>query len=131
MKHPIYSLVSVGLVCISLSACQLNQKPQIQPQIIEVQFTDQEKQANTLAAQDLFSQYSLWQLNSSPMLQAYRGLKTNYSQWDDISESTQEVANQKNTNFLLDAQQIQQASLDANTALSLEILIYQLKQKQL
>ncbi len=130
MKHPIHSFISVSLLCMSLSACQLNQKTQIEPQVIEVQFSEQDKQAYTLAAQNLFSQYSLWQLDSSPMLQAYRGLKTNYNLWDDISEATQKVENQKNTDFLLDAQQIQQDALDANTALSLEVLIYQLKQNQ-
>ena len=130
MKHPIQSILSVSLLCISVSACQLNQKTQIEPKIIEAQFSDQEKQNNSLAANELFTQYNLWQLDSSPMRQAYRGLKTHYDQWDDISEATQKIENQKNTEFLLAAQQIQPKALDTNLALSLEVLIYQLKQNQ-
>ena len=130
MKHPIQSIVSISLLCMSLSACQLNQKPQVEPKTIEVQFSGHEKQVNTDAAKELFSQYSLWQLDSSPMLQAYRGLKTHYDQWDDISEATQKTEDQRNTEFLLAAQQIQPKALDANLALSLEVLIYQLKQNQ-
>ena len=130
MTQPIRPLLGISLLCLSLSACQLNKQPQIEPKPIEAKYSEQEIQSNKQAARKLIAQYNLWELDSSPMLQAYRGLKTNYNQWDDISEATQKTEDQKNTEFLLAAQQIQSKALDANLALSLEVLIYQLKQNQ-
>jgi uncharacterized protein (DUF885 family) len=130
MKHSVQTILSAGLLCVSLSACQLIQQPQIAPEIVEPQFTIQEKQLNEQAARKLFAQFSLWELDSSPMLQAYRGLKSNYGLWDDISEESQLQENQKNNEFLTEALSIQSEALEPSLALSLKVLTYQLKQNQ-
>ncbi len=111
--------------CIGLSACQLNNKPQ--PKAIVVTFTPQEIQQHEQAARTLIAQFNLWELDSSPMLQAYRGLKSNYDQWDDLSEQTQLKQHIKNAEFLELAQNIKLAALNDELALSIKVLSYQLK----
>jgi len=115
-----------GALLLLLSACQLNEKPQIKP--VEVTYSQQEIQQQQQAARTLMAQFSLWELDTSPMLQAYRGLKTNYDQWDDISEQAQQAQHLKNADFLHAAQNINLAAIDPQLALSIKLLSYQLKQ---
>ncbi len=120
--RPIFS----GALFLLLSACQLNEKPQLEP--VEIVYSQQEIQQQQQAARTLMAQFSLWELDTSPMLQAYRGLKTNYDQWDDISEQAQQKSHLKNAEFLHTAQTINLAAIDADLALSIKLLSYQLKQ---
>ncbi|MEY8204441.1 MAG: DUF885 domain-containing protein, partial [Bermanella sp.] len=120
---PIFS----AALLLLLSACQLNVKPQnVKP--LAATYSPQEKQQQQQAARTLIAQFSLWELDSSPMLQAYRGQKTNYDRWDDISEQAQHAKHLKNAEFLHMAQNINLAALDSELALSIQLLSYQLKQ---
>jgi uncharacterized protein (DUF885 family) len=115
----------ITLACLGLSACQLNDKPQ--PKAVVITFTPQEVQEHEQAARTLIAQYNLRELDSSPMLQAYRGLKSNYDQWDDLSEQAQLKQHIKNAEFLELAQNIKLAAIDKDLALSIQVLSYQLK----
>ncbi len=119
---PIFS----ATLFLLLSACQLSPKPQIQS--VEVVYSQQEIQQHEQTARTLIAQYNLWELDSSPMLQAYRGLKTQYDQWDDISEVTQKKQHEKNAEFLRTAQSINLSAIDHNLALSIKVLAYILKE---
>ncbi len=119
---PIFS----GALFLLLSACQQNEKPQVQS--VEVVYSQQEIQQNEQDARTLIAQYNLWELDNSPMLQAYRGLKTHYSEWDDISESAQEKQHEKNSEFLQATQKINLSAIDQDLALSIKVLSYLLKQ---
>ncbi|MEH6348373.1 MAG: DUF885 family protein, partial [Bermanella sp.] len=130
MTHSLFSRFGTMLLCMSLTACQLATKPQVQPLIVEIQYSPQEQQLNEQAARKLIAQYNLWELDSSPMLQSYRGLKTNYDQWDDISEQEQTKQQKQNNVFLQDAQEIQLKAINNDLALSVELLIYQLAQNK-
>ncbi len=130
MTHSLFSTFGTMLLCISVTACQLATKPQVQPPIVEIQYSQQEQQLNEQAARKLIAQYNLWELDSSPMLQSYRGLKTNYDQWDDISEQEQTKQHKQNNVFLQDAEQIQLKAIGNDLALSVELLIYQLAQNK-
>jgi len=120
--RPIFS----GALLLLLSACQFNEKPQLKP--VEIVYSQEEIQQQQQAARTLMAQFSLWELDSSPMLQAYRGRKTNYDQWDDISEQAQQKNHLKNAEFLNKAQNINLGALGADLALSIKLLSYQLKQ---
>ncbi len=109
-----------------LSACQLIDKPQAQ--VAKISYSTQEVQQHEQNARKLIAQYSLWQLDSSPMLQAYRGLKTNYDQWDDLSIETEEKQHLKNAEFLELTQKINLDAIDKELALSIKLLNYKLKQ---
>ncbi len=90
--------------------------------------TSEQREEAQQAAQTLIDDYSHWELSSSPMLQAYRGLKTNYSKWDDISEAYQQEQFEQEKGFLQRANAINLAALDSNTALSVQLLKTQLQQ---
>lgn len=90
--------------------------------------TSEQREQAQQAAQTLIDDYSHWEISSSPMLQAYRGLKTNYSKWDDISEAYQQEQFEQEKNFLQQANDINLAALDSNMALSIQLLKTQLQQ---
>ena len=126
MKFPSIPLPFIAIMAIALviSGCQLNQKPQITAPLIS---QDQKEQASQALA-TLLADYQKWQLDSSPMSQAYRGKKTNYSQWDNLSDEFDNQQHQKTLQFLVEAKYIHKDALPAQDALSLEVLIYDLEQ---
>lgn len=117
----------VLLLSLSAIGCQTVQ-PTPQPKAPVVVISDKEKQAAEQQARLLFAQYARLELDSSPMMQAYRGLKTNYDQWDDISETFANAQQQKLVTMLDQAKTINQTALSQSVRLSLELLIYELEQ---
>lgn len=122
----------VSALLISLSAtlvgCQTAQPPK--PQISEpvVIISEKQKVEANQQARLLFAQYAQLALDSSPMMQAYRGLKTNYDQWDDLSERFAEQEQQKVVSMLDRAKAVYRDALDDDVRLSLDLLIYELEQ---
>jgi len=107
-----------------LTGCQTNQPKALQAPLYSAQQIEQASQA--LA--DLLNKYEKWQLDSSPMSQAYRGKKTNYDKWDDISSAFDEKQHLQVLEFLVAAKYIQKNALDTQDALSLDVLTYDLEQ---
>lgn len=125
MRRPSLQASLLFTAILSASGCQvLNQTPTQATPVITTEQRQQEQQA----AQSLIDDYSHWELASSPMLQAYRGLKTNYSKWDDISEAYQKEQFEQEKELLLRAQNINLAAIDENLALSIQLLKDQLQQ---
>ncbi len=119
------SFFLLGCTLLFLSGCQLNTKPQTVTAMPVI--STQEKQAQQQAARTLFAQYNLWRLDSSPMLQAYRGLKSHYGQWDNLSEKYQLEQFKKSQVFLGQAKNINPDALIQELALSLDVLKHQLQ----
>ena len=76
--------LSLAISLASLGGCQLNQNPQVDS---APAYSQEQIQVSIASANKLIKNYSQWELDSSPMLQSYRGLKTNYDQWDDLSDA--------------------------------------------
>ena len=117
--------LSLAISLASVSGCQLNQKTQIEPAPI---YTEQQIQSAIESTNQLIKNFSQWELDSSPMLQAYRGQKTNYDQWDDLSDEFYEKQFQQAKAFLATGKLINKAALPNNDRLSLEVLLYDLEQ---
>jgi uncharacterized protein (DUF885 family) len=112
-----------------LTACQLNQKPQASaPLYSGILYSEQEKKQTSEQLTALLKQFQSWQLDSSPMSQSYRGKKTNYDQWDNLSDTFNQQQNIKIKLFLQDAKAIEKKALEYQQALSLDVLIYDLQQ---
>lgn len=110
---------------LAVSACQLNTQPQ---SINEPALTEAFKQSQQQLADTLIEEYSHWQISSSPMLQAYRGLKTNYGKWDDISDDYELEQLNQEKEFLVRISNINLRALERQTALSLALLQDQIEQ---
>jgi uncharacterized protein (DUF885 family) len=123
-QHP-FKISLLFSSILAVSACQLNTQPQIATQSVlsEEQIASQQQ-----LAQSLIEDYSHWQLSSSPMLQAYRGLKTNYGKWDDISDAYQTEQMEQEQGFLARINNINIRALDQQTALSIALLTDQIEQ---
>lgn len=119
-------LITYSAIIHCLSGCQLNTQPQVDPIIAKI--SSHEQQQAEQMARALIAKYSLEELDRSPMLQAYRGLKTNYNKWDDISEQAAAQQQIQAQTFLKDAEKINPIALNTDLRISLELLIYQLKQ---
>lgn len=124
LQHP-FKISLLFSSILAISACQLNTQPQsvAEPVLTQEQIDQQQQQAQTL-----IEDYSHWQVSSSPMLQAYRGLKTNYSKWDDISDSYQNEQLIQEQEFLTRINGITLGALDQQTALSIALLKDQIEQ---
>jgi len=114
-----------SLLLLPLSACQLMQN---KPTVVAPVISQQEKTHAQTTTQELLATYAKWQLDSSPMSQAYRGLKTNYDKWDDISEAQSQKDQQRLIGFLQQAKNINQKALGAQQTLSLQVFIHKLEQ---
>lgn len=101
------------------SACQLNSKPQIASEPI---ISQQQKDDSLAQALAVIEEYGQWQLTSSPMLQAYRGLKTNYTKWDDYSPEFEAEQLEQAKDFLTKVNAIDLTALDQANTLSIAIL---------
>lgn len=111
-----------------MAGCQtLN--TQTQPTTEPTTFTESQINEAEKQASDLFEQYSQWELESSPMAQSYRGLKQQYDQWDDLSDAFQTKLHNDRQSFLNQASTINQQALSAETKLTIDVLIYGLKQE--
>jgi len=117
-SHP-FKVSVLSTVIALTSACQLNTKPELPPQPV---ITQAEKDDNQSRALSIIEEYGQWQLTSSPMLQAYRGLKTNYSKWDDYSPEFEEEQFTQAKLFLEQVNTLNMDALDQANALSIEIL---------
>ena len=126
MKSPSVSLSFIAIMAATffISGCQLNQKPQTTAPII----SHEQKEQASHALTKLLTEYQQWQLDSSPMSQAYRGKKTNYNQWDNLSDEFDNQQHQKTLQFLVEAKYIHKEALPPKDALSLDVLIYDLEQ---
>ena len=124
LLHPFKTSLLCAAV-LSISACQLNTQPQVES--VEVISTEQKQQQQGLA-EAIIEDYSHWQLSSSPMLQAYRGLKSNYGKWDDISDAYAQEQLQQTQEFLDRINQLNLAALDQQSLLSIELLKEELEQ---
>lgn len=110
---------------LAVSACQLNTQPQVANTPV---FTEEYKQSQQQLADTLIEEYNHWQISSSPMLQAYRGLKTNYGKWDDISDEYQLEQLNQEKEFLARINAITLPALEQQTSLSLALLQDQIEQ---
>lgn len=123
-----FSKVVIGFSIFSillLSGCQL--KPQTtEPAKFAV--TQEQKDQAKQATEDIMANYAQWQLDSSPMAQGYRGLKTNNDKWDDISDLQHSKDHEIIKGYLQKAKAINQSHLNTNTLLSLQVFIYKLQQ---
>lgn len=120
----IFKATALASSLLLLSACQGNQKPQITA-------PDYSSQQQTQASQQLtqlLDSFQTWQLDSSPISQSYRGNKTNYDKWDDLSDYFNQQQNKKIALFLQEAKAIEKGALPYQQALSLDVLIYDLEQ---
>jgi uncharacterized protein (DUF885 family) len=117
--------LTLAISLAALGGCQLNQKTQIDS---VPTYTEQQIQAAISTSNQLIKDYSQWELDSSPMLQSYRGLKTNYDQWNDLSDEYYEKQHKQIQAFLAQGQAIDLQALPKDLALSLEVLLYDLKQ---
>ena len=124
LQHP-FKISLLFSSILAISACQLNTQPQpiAEPALTQEQIENQQQMAQTL-----IEDYSHWQLSSSPMLQAYRGLKTNYAKWDDISDAYQDEQLAQEQVFLERLNGITLRALDQQTALSIQLLKDQIEQ---
>jgi uncharacterized protein (DUF885 family) len=120
----IFKATALASSLLLLSACQGNQKPQI---TVPNYSSQQQTQASEQLTQ-LLDSFQTWQLDSSPISQSYRGKKTNYDRWDDLSDYFNQQQNKKIAVFLQDAKAIEKSALPYQQALSLDVLIYDLEQ---
>jgi uncharacterized protein (DUF885 family) len=119
------TVLFASLLVLPLSACQLLQS---KPLVVAPVISPQEKAHAKTSTDSLLESYAKWQLDSSPMSQAYRGLKTNYDKWDDISEKQSQKDQQQLQDFLMQAKAINQNALELDQALSLQVFIHKLEQ---
>jgi uncharacterized protein (DUF885 family) len=120
----IFKVTTLISSLLLLIGCQSNQKPQI----IAPEFSSQQQLQATGQLTLLLDTFQKWQLDSSPMSQSYRGKKTNYDQWNDLSEEFNQQQNKEVALFLHDAKAIEKDALQYQQALSLDVLIYDLEQ---
>ena len=126
-KPSLRKLTSLSLICLSLSACQtVKPTPVPAPQVVTI--SEAEKQEAEQSARLLFAQYAQQDLDSSPMMQAYRGLKTQYDQWDNLSDEFAIEQQRKSNSLLTQAKGINASALSNDLRLSLALLIYELEQ---
>ncbi|MFT5593231.1 MAG: hypothetical protein ACI8SR_001603 [Oceanicoccus sp.] len=123
-QYPLKTSLLLSAI-LAVSACQLNTQPQVADSPV---FTEEYKQSQQQLADTLIEEYSHWQISSSPMLQAYRGLKTNYGKWDDISDEYQLEQLNQEKEFLARINTITLSALEQQTALSLALLQDQIEQ---
>lgn len=119
---PISKPFQISLLAAAIafsSGCQLTTKPQIDNAPL---ITQAQKDHNQELAQTVIDEFGQWQLSSSPMLQAYRGLKTNYNKWDDISVEAEQAELEQVQLFLAQVNEINLLALEQKDALSIEIL---------
>lgn len=119
------TVLLASLLVLPLSACQLLQS---KPVVVAPVISPQEKAHAKTTTDNLLETYAKWQLDSSPMSQAYRGLKTNYDKWDDISEKQSQKDQQQLQDYLMQAKAINQNALELDKALSLQVFIHKLEQ---
>ena len=119
------TLLLASLLALPISACQLMQTQLI---VVAPVISAQEKAQANASTQTLLESYAKWQLDSSPMSQAYRGLKTNYDKWDDISEKQSQKDQQRLIDFLQQAKAINQKALDLEQTLNLQVFTHKLEQ---
>lgn len=117
------SFSRIGLICFTvlLAGCPM----QSQVKNSQPQFTQQEMQQAEQKARELMARYKLWREDSSPMLMAYRGIKQQYDQWDDLSLEFEESQHRDLLKFQQQIMDIPEQALPADIALSLRILDYQ------
>ena len=119
------SIILLSGLLSALTGCQFNAKPHSIAAASAI--NPQEMQQQQQTARTLFAQYNLWTLDSSPMQQAYRGLKSHYGEWDDLSEKHQLKQFKKRQGFLKQAQDINPNALNKQLSLSLNVLKHQLQ----
>lgn len=116
---------------IGLAGCQLQPaKPETAaptPEPVQV-FSEAEVTIAKEQADALIAQYEKWDLDSSPMSQAYRGLKTQYDQWDNLTESYADQLLQQAVIMRGKLRLIQTEALPAEARLNLDLLAYDLDQ---
>lgn len=116
-------------LALSLEGCNFSSE-MIKPASSATPFVVNEADQNAAEEQlqNLIEEYDAYILDSSPMLQSYRGLKTHYNEWDDISEQASAAYHQQMMAFLqrLHAMPVQNLSHESN--LNARILIYDLEQ---
>jgi len=123
-QHP-FKISLLFSSILAVSACQLNTQPQVSTETV---LTQEQIASEQQAAQTLIDDYNHWQLSSSPMLQAYRGLKTNYGKWDDISDTYQTELFEQEQDFLKRINALKPQALDQGTNLSIALLKDQIEQ---
>ena len=119
------TILSLAVSLAVTTGCQLNQKPQLET---AATFNQEQIQSAIDSSNQLIEAYSKWELASSPMLQAYRGLKTNYDQWDNLSDRFYEQQFEQVKGFLAQAHSINRNALPNDQRLTLDVLIYDLEQ---
>jgi len=119
------SLPAIILGSSLLTGCQLIAQA---PNTPSVSYTQQEQQQAEQEARALMARYKLWQEDSSPMLQAYRGQKSNYSEWDNLTLRFEEQQFRDRQKFYQEALSIPKAALKRSTSVSLDVLQYELEQ---
>lgn len=118
-------VISLAISLSMVSGCQLLKQPQVESAPL---YSESDIQSAIHATNKLIEDYSSWELESSPMLQAYRGLKTNYGQWDDLSDAHYQKQYEQVQAFVKQGQAINLNALPKQQKLSLEVLLYDLQQ---
>jgi uncharacterized protein (DUF885 family) len=129
MHAPLSRAISVASLLLVLNACTLTNGttlPADSNVTSDIPAETQEQAEQTL--QTLLDEYETYTLESSPMLQSYRGLKTHYGEWDDISETSSDQYHRQMMVFLDRLHLIPLNALSHDSSLNARLLTYELEQ---
>lgn len=115
-------------LALALSACSVAADNVITSNKAAEQFPEAIQNDTQQQLQNLLDEYEAYVLESSPMLQSYRGEKTHYNEWDDISEKASDEYHQQMMKFLDRLHLIKLSALGTEDNLNARILIYDLEQ---
>ena len=108
-----------------LSGCQLL-TPQVQPQVEDIVFSEEQQQQHNNAAETLFADYVNWRIEQSPVLASHMGLRGQFD-WDDISSEYQELHNEALQQFHSRLKTINELALNRVNRASYQTLLNQVE----
>lgn len=110
------TLVAATLSAVLLSACSSSPSSQIAPKTAVV--SEQQVQAESQRANEMFEAMFMENVMASPITQTYLGIKQDYGQWDEISESARQQDLERSKQHLAQLETLSPELLDHQTQIS-------------
>lgn len=121
--HLRYSALALAVSLATVAGCKPASTPVDQSKVIEATVVLTENQK----ADALFEQIFQQSVENSPETQTSLGLKTNYDQWDDLSEAQRQKELEQTKQHLAQVQALNMQSLDTGRQLSVKLLTARLQ----
>lgn len=118
-----YSALALAVSLATVAGCKPAPPPIDQSKVIEATVVLTENQKADALFESIFQQ----QVDNSPETQTGLGLKTNYDQWDDLSETHRQKELEQTKQQLAQVQALNMQSLDSGRQLSVKLLTARLQ----